>query len=274
MNLVTAMNRASAASSLRLTLPSLVLVVFACSSILAADPTPIPTIPRQKPPTIDGKREGAEWKGARVEKLADGTAIHLMHDGKSLHVAMETRSPAIGTIFFQLGEKVHVLHASARLGRAIYARDGERWKLERAFEYAAPSDEFWKKEHWRASTIGSGASWMEFSISLEELLGVPGKDEDESGKSKKKPAGEEESEAERDRRAKEDADRKAKRGPKPAAASTLPPFAIVPWSPGGAVASHPGGLQDDVTHRQLLMGHSPPTLRFDPKRWGRARLKR
>lgn len=212
-----------------------ILAVLACGGADLADGGPDTTVPVAPSVKIDGILGAEEWKAARQVGQAGQRTIRWCHDEKNLFIACEGQG--IATVFVARGDEIHVLHASARLGRAVYTKQDGAWKLKQGFDYQPPSDDFWKREKWRASVAGPEKSAFEFAISIEEFLGIA-------------------------------PEKKNAKREKPRA---LPPIAVVLWSPAGKLQLPKSGAEEIGTP-QLLMGHSPESVPFDPTRWERWEL--
>jgi hypothetical protein len=136
-------------------------------------------VPFGTAPKVDGKVEPDEWAAARQIDLGAGARVHLMHDGGHLYLAV-SRVPAHGfglaCVFIAEADGVHVLHASAQLGSAIYVPARGGLFDPRSKEYAwKPAATILREEGWMASTVGEGSdgSAQEFAIALERLALAP-----------------------------------------------------------------------------------------------------
>ncbi|MEE8105413.1 MAG: hypothetical protein V3T86_07755 [Planctomycetota bacterium] len=180
--------------------------------------------------TLDGDIAAAEWKGA-VKLELGGSSIRAQHDGKTLSLGVRGGSAGFLSLFIRHKERVYVLHASARLGTAVYEKKGDRFELKRGFEYEKPSDEFLKREGWRATTMKQGNPVMECLVDLKKF-GVD-------------PAA------------------------KDANARTLR-VAVVhgfPGMPGAKVTAWPKKLGDATGNQKLILGHTPSSLAFSCDAW-------
>jgi len=135
------------------------------------------TVPRGPVPTLDGVLTPDEWKDARRIKIAGGEIL-LQYAGGSLYVGLRTTSRAVGSICVDQGDRIAVLHSSAALGTAVYARAGSNWRLLRAFAWRcrhqgdtapmqAERESFWHDEQWLANNAFTGTPGeMEYRIAV------------------------------------------------------------------------------------------------------------
>lgn len=80
--------------------------------------------------SLDGSLDAAEY----------GSTIHGLHRAAShdafwFGIANDTYS--VANLYLDLGDELHVLHASGSLGRAVYRRDGDAWQLVSGFTWVA-----------------------------------------------------------------------------------------------------------------------------------------
>lgn len=200
-----------------------------------------PAVPRTgAAPTLDGDLAPGEWAAARRIGVPDSLAVYLMRDSRYLYVAVRTHFPSVGSLCVRRGDTVRVLHASAALGTAVYARDSAAWRLVTPFAYRVRERdlspgalrsraEFLASDGWVATTayMGSRVSALEFRIRLDLL----------------DPA---------DRRLGIASRNMSNRDPE---VRTLPP-----------------GLADGCADPALVAGDAPATLSFDPATWFRLRF--
>lgn len=131
-------------------------LLFFAAIVLAASPPTLKSKPGEAP-TLDGTVDADEW--------GDGKELRIRHDKQHVYVAVVAKS-GITTLFVESDKKVLALHSSATIGTAVYKKTEEGYAAEREFAYKKPSDEFFKKEHWRATTMRDGqAGHVEFQIS-------------------------------------------------------------------------------------------------------------
>jgi hypothetical protein len=135
-------------------------------------------VPEGAAPRVDGVVAADEWTAAHQIEIGAGARLHLMHDDNNLYLAV-SGVPAHGfglaCVFISEGELVHVLHASAQLGSAVYAPAGDGFD-PRATEYAwKEPDALMREEHWVASVIDArDGSSQEFAIALDRIALTPG----------------------------------------------------------------------------------------------------
>jgi len=199
-------------------------------------------VPNGAAPRIDGVVAADEWAAAHQVEIGAGARLHLMHDDKNLYLAV-SGVPAHGfglaCVFVSEGELVHVLHASAKTGSAVYAPAGDAFD-PRAKDYAwKEPDALMREEHWAASVVDKrDGSSQEFAIALERIalvsstfsapiaLGYLYLDSD-TDKDDQRMSG------------------------------------LLTW---------PAGTGDAVTNKELLGGWNPEHLHFARERWARLRL--
>jgi hypothetical protein len=176
-------------------------------------------------------RVEAVWKSAAKLDLAGSGVLHAQHDGKVLSLGVRGSSAGFLSVFIRHKDRVYVLHASARLGTAVYEKKGDSFELKREFKYEKPSADFQKREGWRATTMKQGNPVMECLVELKKF-GI-----DPSAKD--------------------------------AAARTLR-VAVVhgfPGMPGAKVVAWPAKLTDDTANQSLIMGRTPSPLAFSCEEW-------
>jgi len=93
-------------------------------------------VPKGNSITLDGKLSAEEWKGALKQELKGGGEVWLMHDGNQLLVGLRAPAEGWGHLYLTLGKQVHVLHASAALGKAVYQPDeAGLWQPVQSFKW-------------------------------------------------------------------------------------------------------------------------------------------
>jgi hypothetical protein len=219
------------------------LVLGACGGGAVAPATTPPTgpssisVPAGTAPAIDGVVAPEEWAAAHVIDLDAGAKLHLIHDDRNLYLAVSgvpAKRFGLACVFIADAARVHVLHASAKIGSALYAPAGARLDPQ-SKQYAwKDADTLMREEQWVASISGDGSS-REFGIALAKLALAPGavsapiaigylyrekeEDEDMSG--------------------------------------------ILTW---------PAGIGDAVANKQVLGGWNPEQMQFAHERWARLSL--
>jgi hypothetical protein len=96
-------------------------------------------VPDGAAPTVDGTLEPGEWAGAAGTALDDGTAVWWMHAGGNLFVGIDGDQIGAVNLVLAAGDEVRMLHSSAALGSALYARDGDAWLMEHGFAWCCRS---------------------------------------------------------------------------------------------------------------------------------------
>lgn len=139
--------------------------------ILALALTATLNVPRAAAPVIDGTIVAEEWKSATRVELTNGGHALLQHDGTFLYVAITGPRTGIASLCMPSGKEVHVLHASAALGTAVFKNSRATrdfvW-TNRDTKDAAARDKFLAAEHWFANATPRGSLEREMQI---ELLG-------------------------------------------------------------------------------------------------------
>ena len=230
------------------------LLLAACTASSGPPASPAPAaapriaVPFGPPPRVDGKVDADEWRGAHRVEVGAGARLHVMHDDTYLYLAVSqvpSHGFGLACVLIAEADRVHVLHASAKLGSAVYvAAQGERFD-PRSKEYAwKPPADILREEGWMASTVGEGSdgSSQEFRIALTRL------------------------------------------GLGPNGATTSHPIAVgysylnSDTDRNDQVMSGlltwPPATGDAVANIRLLGGWNPDQLRFAPERWARLSLVR
>lgn len=199
-------------------------------------------VPKGAAPNIDGVVAADEWAAAHQIEIGAGARLHLMHDDLNLYLAV-SGVPAHGfglaCVFISEHELVHVLHASAKNGSAVYAPAGDAFD-PRAKEYAwKAADALMRDEHWVASvTDKRDGSSQEFAIAFDRLALMP------SAVSAPIAIGYLYLDSDTDK------DDQRMSG-------------LLTW---------PAGTGDAVANKELLAGWNPAQLHFTRERWARLRL--
>lgn len=137
-------------------------------------PTPRPdpaliSVPQGKPPTIDGTLSPGEWDDAATDTFADGSELFLIYSDGYLYLGIRssTSEMIVGNIFVDRGDEIAILHTSAALGTAIYAKGSEGWEQTQGFVWRcrkigndeaalAERDAFFEGDHWVAANSRTG----------------------------------------------------------------------------------------------------------------------
>lgn len=150
---------------------SILVVLMALASIVRAE---------DAVPTLDGVIAEGEWSGAARHALTGGGDVLLMMRNGTLYVAVRGAKRGLASLCIGDERRVAILHSSAALGTAAYARDGERWSRRADFDYelrdsprtGAPSEDA-KARHmlqwsWLANPSHTGAPIREFAIQASD----------------------------------------------------------------------------------------------------------
>jgi len=116
-------------------------VLLACIGMLGllASST---TVPRGTAPVLDGTLSADEWSDALAIDVTAQARIFLKHTDGHLFLGIQATTMGVGSPLVVVGEEIHVLHTSAALGTAIYAREGDVWKLRQDFTWQCRSTDF------------------------------------------------------------------------------------------------------------------------------------
>lgn len=200
--------------------------------VLAVGLLPACTAVRPPAPTIDGVIEPGEWEGASLYSSPSGVSVRIRKQADLLFVAVSGPSEGFPTVFIASPERVDVLHASAALGSVAYRRVDGAWRAEATgFDYELREGENGQPppEELRTAYLRKHA-WLSTASRRHS----------------------------RDR----EFLIRLRGGQQYLAVS----FVKVPSL---QAASWPDAATDDTRHRDILLGHVPQTLRFDPDTWHR-----
>lgn len=189
-------------------------------------------VPFGPAPTLDGKLGDAEWSAAVKVAIGSDVTLRLMHDGARVYfgVARNRAATDFGFACLLVAEpqQIRVMHASAKLGSAIYRPGADRRYQPQFKTYTWRSaDEMMHDEGWMGTTVSDeNRTQQELAVSFA-ALGLPGQ-------------------------------------PRPLAVGYVH---IEPGVAQPVVAVWPAGLDDGVANGQLLAGFNPDSLAFSPQRW-------
>ena len=112
------------------------LAIIALMGSSHADAQQSVQVPRATAITIDGMVNDSEWRNAlRIEQPA-GTVVRLLRDADHLYLGITSARQGFASLCVALDNEVHVLHASAALGRITYRPSGDVWNSpDTAFRY-------------------------------------------------------------------------------------------------------------------------------------------
>ena len=151
----------------------LVCLSAIASAVQASDPV---NVPEGSAPIVDGTLSSGEWGDALSVPLNEESTLFLKHAHGYLYLAVRATTRGIPSPLIVRGGEVHVLHASAALGTAIYTQEEEMWSLRQGFEWrcrtrgftataVAERDLFLEQEGW-LGTIGYLGTPTEFEYML------------------------------------------------------------------------------------------------------------
>lgn len=165
-------------SSIRSVTAVLVHVALLGAVLGAAPPAPSTiAVPRGRAPSIDGVVGAAEWKDAVTRPLDGGGRAHFLHDGTDLYIGLSGLPGTgwgYGALLLGSSDSVLVFHASAKVGSAVYAAQGE---MEARIWRPASKSYEWKEgprlyieEGWVADVAPrDGAKGREFRVARRML---------------------------------------------------------------------------------------------------------
>ena len=124
--------------------------------------------------TIDGILSEGEWDDAMVIEVDVSRRLYLMHSDGYLFLGIESAAMGTGSICVMQDDEIAILHASAALGTAVYAREGQAWRRVRHFSWCCRESspgprqvQHLQEEGWLASIGYMGvAAEMEYQIAL------------------------------------------------------------------------------------------------------------
>ncbi len=124
-------------------------------------------------PQLDGAIGADEWKGAQSHALKGGGEVLLLQRGEVLYVAVRGEKRGIASLCVGDADRVSVLHASAALGTAEYAREKDGWRRRANFKYEVreAATEEARAKHlaewaWLSNPSRAGTPVREFAIEL------------------------------------------------------------------------------------------------------------
>jgi hypothetical protein len=117
--------------------PAIGLALIALASAVQAEAQQSVQVPRGPAVTIDGSVNDDEWRNAlRIEHPA-GTVVRLLRGADHLYLGVTSERQGFSSLCIAIGNEVHVLHASAALGRVTYRPSGDVWNSpDTAFRYS------------------------------------------------------------------------------------------------------------------------------------------
>ncbi|HKE19946.1 MAG TPA: FG-GAP repeat protein [Kofleriaceae bacterium] len=118
-------------------------------------------VPRGAAPAVDGVVGDAEWSAAVAIPLGRGAMLRLVHDGARVYLGISGAPAApgqgFGCVMIAGADRVRVLHASYKLGSAIYDRGADGAFHPRSTDYAwKDAATMLRDEGWMASLARAG----------------------------------------------------------------------------------------------------------------------
>jgi hypothetical protein len=92
-------------------------------------------VPQGEAPAIDGVIEPEEWAEAAAVEMSDGATAYFLDNDETLYVGVAGRTRRAVNVVIASGANVSILHSSAALGSALYARSGSAWELVHGFDW-------------------------------------------------------------------------------------------------------------------------------------------
>jgi hypothetical protein len=134
-------------------------------------------IPRLPAAVIDGKLSPGEWDGSYATTLPNGIRLFMRHDGDHLYLGLRLTSSGFPSLCITSGDTLRVLHSSAALASATYARSGSSWQMRKPFVFAMRSGDvgetgkaaqraYLATERWVASNQAMSGTEREMQVSL------------------------------------------------------------------------------------------------------------
>lgn len=195
-------------------------------------------VPKGSSITLDGKLSAGEWTDALRLNLTNGGELLLKSDGAHLLVAMKgAPKQGWGHLYLTDGKDIHVLHASAALGSAIYRQEqGNVWQPATQFKWEL------RDRSLSEQAVAARAAYLETNgwVATTNGMGEPGQVEF-------KVAG------------------KFKQGQEMA-------IAVAYISDPKAMQYWPQSLKDDCLKAELASGFTPAALKFDQGTWAKLRF--
>jgi hypothetical protein len=160
----------------------LLLLLLAASSLSAAQRLEVPR--GKTTPKIDGTVGATEWKSAVRVRIDDNTHALLQHNGTYLFIALVAHTGGSASICTTNGTDVQILHASAALGSAAFAKQGDKWTMTRGFtwtnrdtgetaEAMAARKTFLDAQNWFANATPYFSTEREYQIRVSGRTEIP-----------------------------------------------------------------------------------------------------
>jgi formylglycine-generating enzyme required for sulfatase activity len=131
--------------------------------------------PWGSPATLDGILSPGEWDGARVEELAGGGDLLLMHNDGYVYLGIRSGALGYGSICVAQGDQISILHSSAALGTAVFEKDENGWKRTRQFAWCCRSlaDSSQREEHLRREGWSASIGYLGTPEEMEYQIAAP-----------------------------------------------------------------------------------------------------
>jgi hypothetical protein len=118
---------------------ALIFLLFAVPTHAAT----LVTVPHGTAAVLDGTLAEGEWSDALQIRLNDQAHLMLKHADGFLFLGIQATTRGFASPLIVGGGEILVLHASAALGTAIYAREGDAWTLRQDYVYECRSTGFY-----------------------------------------------------------------------------------------------------------------------------------
>jgi hypothetical protein len=135
-------------------------------------------------PIIDGRIDPQEWAGATRASMTGGGEMQLLRSGEFLYLAVRGPKSGLASLCVSKGATVRILHASAAVGEAAFARDGESWTKHKDFEWVLRDSprtggaseqaktDFLASAGWVANASAAGSREREFKIRASDVEAI------------------------------------------------------------------------------------------------------
>jgi hypothetical protein len=181
---------------------------------------------------LDGRISEQEWSGAYKQQLSGGGEISLLHDGTDLFIGVSGSKDGWAHVYVSENEQIHVLHASAALGKAVYKRSNAgSWQPVQGFDWALRQTDRSEETEKARSAYFDAQGWL----ANNNLTGSGNVLEFKVGSRYIKAGGLK--------------------------------VAVVYSSDGKSLQYWPSSLNDDCLKPELVTGETPSDLKFNQSTW-------